>query len=257
MSFSKYIEKYSKENSSKFSYSIWTFSSKGWTKVWDDKDNLYKTTIKLSDLISENSTKLNLKTTNLFWDKLYINYILKTYPKDKTKIKSYSNWINITRKIYEVLDENNLVKCSSNYYNWNKSTLDCSKVLKLVEDNVYKKWSLYKVDLRIDFDDNRNRRNLTIEDYLPWTFRVINSKFKTEQISVNQGTTRSWRWNHVEYNPDVVMANASYIWKWGSNFEYFVRAEFEWFYVQPPATTYMMYNPEIRANTEFRVIEVK
>ena len=53
------------------------------------------------------------------------------------------------------------------------------------------------------------------------------------------------------------MANASYIWKWWSNFEYFVRAEFEWFYVQPPATTYMMYNPEIRANTEFRVIEVK
>jgi hypothetical protein len=53
--------------------------------------------------------------------------------------------------------------------------------------------------------------NLVIEDYLAGSFRVINSKFNTEQISIRQNQT-NWTWNHVEFNPDLVMANATYIW---------------------------------------------
>ncbi len=38
---------------------------------------------------------------------------------------------------------------------------------------------------------------------------------------------------------------------------YYVRAEFEGFYTQPPVTGYFMYNPIIRSNSEFNIIEVK
>jgi uncharacterized protein YfaS (alpha-2-macroglobulin family) len=76
-------------------------------------------------------------------------------------------------------------------------------------------------------ESNKNVKNLVIEDYLPSTFRVINSKFKTESIGVTQATTKkSWNWNHIEFRPEVVMANASYVWQNQAVFEYYFKPEF-------------------------------
>ena len=261
ISFAKYIEKYSKENNTKFWFSVWKYVQKSLLEVWWTFENFYKQTFVLSDILRDEN-EISLRASNITWSKVYVNYVLKVFPKDKVKIKSYENWISVKREIYEVVDENDIQeKCG-----WQNSESDSLKEeykctqpewLKLVEDNVFKKWSLYKTNIIVNFEDSKDRRNLTIEDYLPSSFRVINSKFKTEQIATKEWSRWSWNWNHKEYRPDVVMANAKYVWSWGSSFEYFFRPEFKWVYVHPPVTAYMMYNPDLRANSEFAVIEVK
>jgi uncharacterized protein YfaS (alpha-2-macroglobulin family) len=122
--------------------------------------------------------------------------------------------------------------------------------------NIFDKWKLYKAEIIVNLDSDKDRRNLIIEDYLPWSFRVINNKFKTESAVVTWAS-KSWRWDHIENRPDVVMANASYIYWNKATYEYYFRPEFAWTYTHPPVTSYMMYDPIIRASWEFNIITVK
>jgi uncharacterized protein YfaS (alpha-2-macroglobulin family) len=97
---------------------------------------------------------------------------------------------------------------------------------------------------------------MTLEDYLPATFRVMNSKFRTNSIATNQNTTQGWYYNHVEVLPNLIMAYAENIWGNTAEYSYFVIPEFEGTFLYPPATAYL-YNPDIRAYGEFRTIDVK
>jgi uncharacterized protein YfaS (alpha-2-macroglobulin family) len=115
---------------------------------------------------------------------------------------------------------------------------------------------LYKAKITATFPDEKARRNLTIEDYLPGSFRVINSNFRTESSSVDN-VDMARRWDYIEYKPDVVMANTSYVWGKETIFEYYFRPEFEGTYLQPPVTGYLMYDPIIRSSGRFREVEVK
>ncbi len=253
MAFAKYVSKYGKESNAKFSYTLWKYSSEKELEVWKTKSNVYKQSFKLSDLLV-NKTDLSFKLTNNWWDRLYTDVTIDVFPEDKTKISAYSNWMTVKREIYEVIDENDIAdKCD-----WVNEEYVCVKPkwFKLVDWNEFKKWVLYKSKITVDFKDTKNRTNLVIEDYLAGCFIVINSKFNTEQISIRQNQT-DWTWNHTEFKPNVVMANASYVWSWSSSFEYFFRPEFEWKFTHPPVVAYFMYNPKIRANTEFRTISVK
>jgi uncharacterized protein YfaS (alpha-2-macroglobulin family) len=76
---------------------------------------------------------------------------------------------------------------------------------------------------------------------------VINSRFKTESSALDNDM--AYTFNYVEYRPDVVMANASYVWSGSEEvaFEYYFKAEFEGSYLQPPVVGYLMYEPEVRA----------
>jgi hypothetical protein len=69
---------------------------------------------------------------------MYVHVILKQYPEDKTKIKSYSNKMTVERKIYEVVDENKLSECSDNYY-YDKYKTSCDKVLVNTNGNIFDK----------------------------------------------------------------------------------------------------------------------
>jgi uncharacterized protein YfaS (alpha-2-macroglobulin family) len=88
---------------------------------------------------------------------------------------------------------------------------------------------------------------------------VINSRFKTESSAIREAGDMAYNFNYVEYRPDRVMANASYVWSGNKEiaFEYYFRAEFEGSYVQPPIVGYLMYEPEVRSSGEFREVEVK
>ena len=204
---------------------------------------------------------IEFKVANFSNWNLYVDVIVKEYPKDILKVKSYSNKVKIKREIFEVIDEVNLSKCSdrTNYPKYsNEVSITCDNSLRLVTNNTYKKWWLYKVVVDVEFLDNKDRENFVVEDYLAWTFRVINSNFNTESSLVRQDTkNKSWSWKHLEYRTDVVMAKNRYVWWNTSKLIYYVRAEFVWFYTQPPVTGYFMYNPLIRANSEFNIIEVK
>jgi uncharacterized protein YfaS (alpha-2-macroglobulin family) len=86
---------------------------------------------------------------------------------------------------------------------------------------------------------------------------VINSRFKTESSALDNDM--AYIFNYVEYRPDRVMANASYVWSGSKevSFEYYFRAEFEGRYLQPPVVGYLMYEPMIRSSGVFGEVEVK
>jgi uncharacterized protein YfaS (alpha-2-macroglobulin family) len=261
LSFAKYLEKNSINKTNTFWFSIWTeFNKEKVFNVWG------RTVIKqfeynLSELVLPKENNIYFKVANLSNSNLYASVILKQYPKDILKVKSYSNKVNISRKIYEVLDENMLDKCN-NYWNYNFSNysqefqLACDNALKQVQDNTYKKWNLYMVKVKANFNDSGNRENFVVEDYMPWTFRILNSKFKTESALLKQNQN-NWSWEHIEYRPEVVMAHNRYIWWNSRELSYFVRPEFKGLYTFPPVTWYFMYNPIYRANSEFNILEVK
>lgn len=255
MAFSKYLNKTWSDNLWKFWFKIWNFTENKLYNLWWKNKNFKKNEYILSDILEWEN--LNFKWINKWDSKVFVDFIVKQYPLDKTKIDSYSNGMHITREIYKVNNENLLDKCSYNSYWYRKNVkVDCNNVLTKITKNTFEKWKLYKAKIIVNFDEEKSRRNLTIEDYLPWTFRVINSKFKTESSAVTW-SIKNWTWNHKEYKPDVVMANTSHIWWKTAVLEYYFRPEFEWIYIYPPSTWYMMYNPLIRANTQYSIIEVK
>ncbi len=251
--FAKYIEKYSVSKSSTYGFAIWKFQNRNKTFSLNSKEgNFKKMRFALKDILDKDEKELILKTATLHWDSIYSKLKLEVYPLDKFKIKSNESWMKVKRELFEVLDESKLTECS--YYYWKSQ--DCSKVFTKVTDNKFKKWKLYKVKVTTNFDENTPRRNLVIEDYLPSTFKVINSAFNTEKIAVKQWAN-SWEWNHIEYLKDRVFATASQVWWNEQIFEYYATAEFEWTYTYPPVSAYLMYNPEVRASTVFEKIVVK
>lgn len=254
IAFHNYLTKASENNSWKFTFRLGSYNDNKTYNLWGDKPNLLKFEYSLANVkLTDN---LIFSLNNLGDTKLYVDYIIKQYPQDKTKVEPYANWMQVKRETFEVLDESLLSKCSDDYW-YDKNKVECSKVLwKVKTDNVYEKWKLYKTTVTVTFDSEKARRMLTIEDFLPWAFRVINSNFKTESSAI-KGASQNWNWDYKEFNPWVVMANASYVWWKTATFEYYFRAEFEWTYTRPPVTAYMMYNPLIRASGRFTNIEVK
>ena len=264
LAFSKYVQKHSINKQTRYWFSLWNvLNREDRFFIWWNKKSIKRFEYKLSDLLWKNEDTLSFRVANLSKWNLYADVIIKQYPKDILKVKSYSNKVKVKREIYEVLDETNLSKCTNywNSYYWNYSEKDkniCNNTLKLVTNNTYKKWWLYRVKVSVNFEDNNNKNDFVLEDYLPWSFRVINSKFKTESVIVTQNTkNKNWSWDHIEYRPNVVMAHNEYVWWNKKEFSYYVRAEFGGLYIQPPVTWYMMYNPIIRWNSEFNIIEVK
>jgi len=262
LAFEKFLEKYSKNNSSTFEFSIWKeLNKEKLFYIWWKNKNIIKFNYKLADILYWNN--LNLKAFNLSWEQIYIDLILKQYPKDVEKIKAYSAWVEIKREIYEIIDFNKLDECENalnSYYNrWRNiwDLVECKWVYALKTDNIFKKWNIYKNQIIVKFPDEKYRRNLVIEDYLASSFRVLNSKFKTESAIITKNTSWNDRnWDHTEFNKWVVFANTSYVYSDILNFNYYFVPEFSWNFTLPASTTYMMYNPLIRANSEFKKIEV-
>lgn len=258
ITFYKYLEKYQTNNKSVFWFMIWSeLNREAIFTVWWWKSNIYRKKYNLKDLLNDNK-KLWFKIANLEWSDLFVDIVLKHYPQDKLKVKPFSNKMTVSREIFEVLNETKLTECWENYYydeNYN-TRKDCENIFSKVTNNVFEKEKLYKTKITVKLNDSKNRTNLVVEDYLPAWFRVINPKFKTESVNITQNKN-SWNWDHIEYKPDVVMANSSYIWWNEIEFEYYFRPEFEWTYTYPPVTSYLMYNPIIRANNWFNIINIK
>ena len=85
----------------------------------------------------------------------------------------------------------------------------------------------------------------------------MNSKFRTNSIATSQNSTADWYYNHTEVLPGLVMSHAESVWGDSAEYTYFVIPEFSGTFTYPPASAYLMYNPDIRAYGEFRTIEVK
>ncbi len=235
IAFAKYIEIYWKNKNSTFGFSIWMELNRGETfSLWDGNPNMFKMNYKLRDIVYKD--KIELWVANLHWTDMFVSLVLKTYPKDKLQVGDSSNGISVKREIYEVMDNGDI---------------------KLFEWDEFVKWKLYKVNVSVDFQDEKTRRNVVIEDYLPSAFKVINSEFKTESIDVKQDTTKDNYNGHIEFKPEVVFYNRDVVWWKNMSLEYYFRPEFSWIFTYPPVSAYMMYDPMVKANGKFRVIKVK
>jgi uncharacterized protein YfaS (alpha-2-macroglobulin family) len=258
IAFSKYMNKYWNNSLSKFAFSIWSIHNRDDRfQLWEEEPNNIVKEFVLDDIIQYKENHIELTTFIISWKDIFTNLTLEIVPKNKLEIKDFSNWIKVNREVFEILDENKLSECSEVYI-WNKKeTADCSKIIKKVDNNEYKRWSKYKILIKVIFDSRKNRRNLALEDYIPSTFKVINSKFKTESTNLKNWTRKSWDWDHIEYLKDRVFANASSTWSDELSFEYIVTPEFSWEFIYPPVNAYMMYDWDIRAHSKFEKIIVK
>lgn len=262
MAFIKFMKKYSSSKNNNFWYSIWTQLNRWHVfTLWKINNNFYNKEFNLSDVAYD--WKIDFTVANLSWDRIYMDINLEHYPKDIEKVEPYSNKMKIQRNIFEVIDESSMEKCEqlkNSYYDTEKKKASsyCLNAYKKHKWNIFDKSKLYKVELEVKFENDNARRNLTIEDYLPSSFSVLNSKFNTNSISTNQNSTNnSRRWNHIEINPDVVFVTSDYVYWDTIKFNYFFIPEFTWKFIYPPETAYLMYNPIIRANWIFRKITVK
>ena len=233
IAFAKYMEKYWNNSSSNFAFSLGYIQNRNkrfW--LWEEEPNTITKEFTLDDIIQYKEDFIELTTFVISWKNIFTNLTLDIVPKDKFKIKETSNKMNVSRKIYEL-------------NSW-----------KEITDWVFKKWELYKIKININFDNKKVRRNLALEDYIPSTFKIINSKFKTESID-SKDNNKSWRWNHIENLKDRIFANSSYVYWKNIQFEYTIRPEFRWEYTYPPVNVYMMYNWEINSHSKYEKIKVK
>ncbi len=258
--FAKYIEIYGKQNNTEFLVSL---NGKSQTVHLGGGKNKYTTTVPLSSVLENGRVSLQVK--NISGSALFMQASIQGYPQDVLKVPAYSNGVSISREIYEVLDSSLLDTCerqSKRYdarYSDETQLSDCKWVYKKYSGENFKKWATYKIKLTAKFlDDARRKENVTFEDYLPASFRILNNNFNTNSIATSQNTTKdAWRWTHTEKRPELLMTHAKYVYGNSATYEYFITPDFAGTFTYPPATVYMMYQPDTRANTVFRRIDVK
>lgn len=251
LAFSDYIDRYGPEKKSK----ILLIQDGRETPIELDGLTLWQVSESYKDIFSKNnSSQLELK--HISGDPVVFTSNMKSYAADPYALDIYENKLSLSRKIYEVVDANNITeKCR-----WNNGNRSCDipAGLKLVEGNEFKKWRDYKIILEAEFESDASRQNFVFEDYLPAGFLTLNENFKTNSIATSQGTSwKSWEWSYSEKRPEVMMTHAKNIWGRKARYEYFVRAEFAGEFMYPPAVGYLMYDPEVRASGKFRKVVVK
>lgn len=196
-----------------------------WEKIW-----IIKKEFLAKDFL--NNDKIEIPVELIFWEKVYIDAVFEKFPEDILKIEDYQNKIKISRDIYKVDNK------KEELFEWNNFDLG----------------QLYKMVLKVEADDKKDTRNLTIEDYLPSTFLVNNSKFKT--VSSDAKWKNNYYFDHKELLPNVVFLHSSYSY-WDLEYTYYFRPRFAGTFIYPWVSAYKMYDPKIRANTKYSVIKVK
>jgi len=228
MSFYKYLQVYWVNNAVKLNFLL--ANNKNYIFLWEENPAIYKKELKAKDFLVWNI--FEIKTEFDSWNIAYVEISLKNYPKDITKVKPYSNKIKVSRDIYEV--------------DWTKETK--------ITNNIFKKWQLYRIILSLETNDNKELRNLVIEDYQSTWLKAINERLKTNSNVANNRNDRYF--DYKEIRPEVVFLNSSY--NYGKlSYTYLLRAEYAWKFTLPPVSAYLMYEPETRAYSEYNIIEVE
>lgn len=224
--FYKYLQKNWVNNSAKVKYSF--NNTTEYTLVWEENPAILKKEFPASDIYNWENFSLDFDLER--WKIAYIDVMLETYPEDIKKVNPYSNNIKVSRVFYE---------------------LDSGKEIKW---NTFKKWQMYRVVLDVETQWNQKElRNLVIEDYQSAWLKSINERLKINSNILNN--QENWYFTYKEQRPEVVFLHSSYSY-WKLEYTYLVRAEYEGIFTLPPVSAYLMYEPEIRTNSEYRVIEV-
>jgi len=234
ITFSKYMEKYLNNSSSNFAFSIGYIQNRDKRFIlWWNMPSTIKRNFILDDVVQYKEDIIELTTYIISWKNIFTNLILEAVPKNKLEIKETSNNMKVSRKIFKESD-------------W-----------KEITDWIFKKWELYKIKIEVDFNKEKNRNNLVLEDYLPSSFKIINTKFKTGEIINTNSKINEYSWDNIKYLKDKIFIHTNSI-RWKKiKFEYTIRPDFRGNFIYPPVNTYMMYDWKINAHSIFQKIKVK
>lgn len=179
---------------------------------------------------------------------VYITTNVKDIPKDISLMSAYSTGgIQVTRSFARI-DESRWVDEHGNFL-----------IAEPVTNGIFEKWKLYRVTLDVhlsNFTKNQSWFNLSMEDYFPAGWRPIRGIFKTESALTQEGSDGGW-WDHIESQDDRLLVNMSYGYGNTRKYVYYIRPDYVWEYLLPPATGYFMYRPEVHSYTRYEHIQVQ
>ena len=226
-SFIKYYNKFETNAISNFAFSIGYIQNRNkrfwlWWRYW----NIFERNFVLDDIIQYKENFLELTTYVLSGNSIFSNLVINLVPKDNLKIKEVSNKMKVFRKIYDLASWKEIV-------DWN-----------------FEKWKLYEIKFNIKFDENKCRKNLVLQDYIPGSFSIINSRYKTQKNKVNK-----WEWNYIKYFDDKIFAITNYFCWDELNFDYIAKANFRGKYIYAPVNVYI--NNKTNYYSKFEEINVK
>lgn len=259
--FAKYIEAFGSEKYNAFGFSLWKIQNRDQVfSEYGSKQAIIKKKYRLEEILYND--KIDLKVANLVWDKMYVDFIFHKVPENREDIEAFNNGINVSRTHYLVTDESKIWDCTQKY-RWyiENNEIDCTGVFEELKDGKYQKWKIYKSEVRVELSENVNYKDLVLEEYLASGFEIIQSKFNTESIAVEQGNRNNlWMWWYTQNMSDRAMAHAKYVYNRSDRevvYEFYFRPNYQGTFTLPPVTAYLMYRPDIRAHTKFSSVEVK
>lgn len=118
LAFAKYIETYGKDSLNTIEVKL---NGNSTQVVLGEESNSYKKDIPLSVALKDGLVGLGVK--NISGETLFVSTNIKNYPLDALKIKTFSDGVNISRNIYEVVDSSNI----SETCRWNNGNKTCTE----------------------------------------------------------------------------------------------------------------------------------
>lgn len=203
-------------------------------------DSIFEKELKFDTLFSDgdpSSKSLSIKRTSDEGRVYFQSRVL--YVPIKDEIKEKSNDIEIQKSIYLLNGRNS------------DGSLSLKEVTKLERGNSY----LVKLNVLVD----RPRPFLMLEDPIPSNTEVINSSFLTEKTSDAEDSdvdSNSYG-GMVEYRDDRVLFSRDYIRKGKTEFSYLLRPVAKGTSASPAAKSFLMYHPNVNANTSSKIIKVE
>jgi uncharacterized protein YfaS (alpha-2-macroglobulin family) len=194
-------------------------------------------------------------------------------PENKEEISSSQNVLHISREIFEIeetpdqpekIDYSNLSTAEANRAREDaRRERDAGEKWKLIKGkNIgLRMGRTYKMRIAVwmDTENTQNLRDIALENYLPSGVKVLNAAFKNDQSTSDESGWDSW-WQYKEIKKDMVFASQSYFYSDQKRPKYleftFVPTQAGEF-IMPPALVYAMYQPTIKANTEYQKIFVE
>lgn len=246
IAFADFIEKVDTGNKGRVSLDYQLGNKKGKVTL-TDRSIFRKLSIPMNEIQSTGGD-LKFAVTGANGQRVYTDLLISQIPKDPTTVKAQQDkGIKVTRQYYKL----GAVKETDNGW-WKQQERD----LAPVSGTTFKLGETYLVKVKVDFD--KPQRQIALESFLPAGFKLINTRFLTEQTQVGEDRW-NWPFYHEEFRSDRYFASAEYVGDYDREVElsYYVRPIVAGEFLEPPVSVYPMYRPDVEGHTEFRKVTIE
>ena len=247
IAFADFIEKVDSGNKGRVALDYQIGNKKGKVTL-TDRAIFRKLSIPMSEIQSTGGD-LKFTVSGAGGQRVYTDLLVSQIPKDPTTVKAQQDkGIKVTRQYYKL----GAVKETDNGW-WKQQERD----LAPVSGASFKLGETYLVKVKVDFD--KPQRQVALESFLPASFKLINTRFLTEQTQVGEDQW-NWPFYHEEFRADRYFASAEYVdnyYRDEVELSYYVRPIVAGEFLEPPVSVYPMYRPDVEGHTEFRRVTIE